>query len=267
MPRQIYALTGKGGVGKSSLALGLAHRLALEGKKVLYNALDRPAPEDVCRQLGIDFFNLNVRESTQRYLARKLKTQTVASWLLKIPFVEALFDITPSLASLVLMGDIVHRAEEGKGEFHLVLDLPATGHALSLFEASHHFRSILESGSLADDIDSIHILLRRSGFMKVIIPSLPTALSAQESLELRESLKKIHLIDIDLLINNSYRASSHLQGPGNRSLPDFLKKKIALEEEALRNWEGEFTHTVPHLFENNSLDIIKSIATRAAPLL
>ena len=69
------------------------------------------------------------------YVARKLGSKMIAKWVSEAPFFKALFNILPSLGMMITLGHIIDQLEKNpKRTF--VLDAPATGHTLALFNST-----------------------------------------------------------------------------------------------------------------------------------
>lgn len=240
--RRLYVVTGKGGVGKSAVAMALTHNLVSHGKKALYVTIDQEVNESTCYELNIPTLNLSLLESTQLYIARKLGSTLVASWIMKTPFFMSMFNMVPGLGNLIYMGHMLDLLMNDP-ELILILDSPSSGHALTLFESSHNFKKMFGSGILVKDIDKMHEFIYNEDNLSVLICSLPTPMALNESLEVKSHLELLNVKNIEIFVNNSIDKMDI----NHEDLPVFLKKKIKIEKEFLDKGEIQLKSIIPHL--------------------
>ena len=239
---RLLVFTGKGGVGKTTMALAAARALIARGEKVLYNSFDVPHPSE-SEFLEIPYFDLDLEASATEYMGRKLHSETIASWIMKTPFFNALFAMMPGLGQMILLGHVLDRLEKDP-DLHIVLDSPASGHTLSMFESTHNFHDMFRSGILADDIKRMHKLLSDEKFMHINVVSLPTKMAVQEGIELANQLHALGLPKPKHWLNNSLQENLEIKETAE-SLPDFLQAKTELEVQ-IRS-EHHFDAIVPHV--------------------
>lgn len=231
LSKRLFVVTGKGGTGKTTIALSISYALKQLGKKVLYYQSMPDSAQSLALSLDIPTLDLELYQSTEEYIARKLGQKTIANWILKTPFFKSLLDILPSLGDMILLGHLLDKLQQDP-ELTIVMDAPSTGHTLSFFESPHNFKSIFKTGLLAKDIDQMFNFLNNPESLFFVIVSLPTAMAVQESKELETQLKDLNFDGLDLFINNYLYANKELLKYQN-SLPEFLNKKINLENEAV----------------------------------
>jgi anion-transporting ArsA/GET3 family ATPase len=238
---KLIAITGKGGVGKTLMALSLTHALKRRGKKVMYlNLHDSP---EIPKELNIPVLDLDVQTSMETYIAKKLNSKHVASWIMKTPFFISLVKILPSLVSMVFLGHIIDILKSDK-DMHIVLDSPSTGHFLSLFESPNNFKHIFKTGPLVQDIDKMLNFMQNEKWLKVFLLSIPTELSLNESSELSQSLKEIGNFSINNILNFSY--SKLLKDEANEAIPPFLLQKIQMEKNIIEDKDITEEFIIPY---------------------
>ena len=148
LDRRLVIVTGKGGVGKTTVCAALALLAARAGKRVLVcevNARARvaallggPPAGPVIREVrpGISVINVTPPEAMREYGLMVLRFRTIYDAVFENRLVRYFLRVIPSLAEVVMLGKILHeaRAEEaGRPRWDLVLvDAPATGHAVQL---------------------------------------------------------------------------------------------------------------------------------------
>jgi len=211
--------------------MSLAKHLKESGHKVLYNSFDVPPKVTSLKSLGIPYFELFLEDSMREYMGRKLKSEMVAGWIMKTPFFKSLFNMLPALGQMILLGHIIDKLNSDP-ELHIVIDAPASGHSLTLFQSTHNFKDMFKEGLLVEDINKMHSFLHTEGNLEVWVTTLPTHMAIQEGKELGEQLGEMNLDNIKYVANGNLGKVPFIS-KGIEGLPDFLKQKVSMEQEAL----------------------------------
>ncbi|MDC1174042.1 ArsA-related P-loop ATPase [Bacteriovoracaceae bacterium] len=254
---RLIVVTGKGGVGKTSFSIALTKVLNEKGFKAVYNNFDQAINTDLINKVGVEHFQLELIESARLYIAKKLGSEIVATWILKTPFFKALFNMLPGLNQMILLGHLVNMLEEDP-ELTIVMDSPSSGHALTMFEASHNFREIFSAGKIVEDIDRLHNFIYKPGALKTILLTLPTEMSLQESIELDQSLKERNIHDNQVVLNDCYGLNEEVLNT-KETLPDFLKTKIELEERVFNSSKDRLSFVLSHHPSISAYDVIENM--------
>ncbi|HEX7622605.1 MAG TPA: ArsA-related P-loop ATPase, partial [Anaeromyxobacteraceae bacterium] len=167
LDRRLLVVTGKGGVGKSSMSAALALLAARRGQRVLVcevNAHERVAPMlgalpsgPEIRQVRPRLFTVNVqpREAMREYGIMTLKFRSLYDAVFENRVTRYFLRAIPSLSELVMLGKILYEAraeERGQPRWDLVvLDAPATGHAVQLLGVPAALLETLPPGPLRRD--------------------------------------------------------------------------------------------------------------------
>jgi len=254
MSHRLYIMTGKGGVGKTSLALALAKKLSDKGEKVLYNSFDQEDQKSQCAELGIPSVHFDLTESAQKYMTGKLGSEMIASWIMKTPFFKSLFNMIPGLGHMILLGHIIDLLENDPN-LTIVLDSPSSGHALTMFESSHNFKEIFGSGLIVSDINRMHRFIYGENTLKTYITSLPTKMALNEANEVKEHLKELAFKDTYVLVNDCLSPILEL----GEELPYFLDTKKKLEESVLEEFKDTVNFQISHSLGKTFQDVIKDL--------
>jgi anion-transporting ArsA/GET3 family ATPase len=241
LERKLIVVTGKGGVGKStvSAALGLAaagrglRTIVVEvvgandpgstaGTGRLAALLDRPEPrhgvETVLRE-GL-LWGLSV--DRDRVLAEWLRAvggRVPARILTSSSSFRYLIAAAPGAREMTCMvkiwelaagrrpadrGSREKSAADGTADYDLViLDAPATGHALAMLRAPKTFSTIARVGPIARQARQVHELLEDPARSAYIAVAHPTEMAVVETLELREALRRDFGRDLDRVVVNT----------------------------------------------------------------
>jgi anion-transporting ATPase len=207
LDRRLVIVTGKGGVGKSTVTAALALLAARAGKRVLVcevNAQERIAPllgaeraGPVIREATAGVFTVNVtpHEAMREYGIMVLRFRTIYDAVFENRLVRYFLRVVPSLAELVMLGKILHeaRAEEAGGpRWDLVLvDAPATGHAVQLLRVPSALVDTVPGGPLRHDADWMEAMLVDPARTSVAIVTLPEEMPVNEAVELDAQVRGV----------------------------------------------------------------------------
>ncbi|MBI1948266.1 MAG: hypothetical protein HYS27_21435 [Deltaproteobacteria bacterium] len=201
--RQIVMVTGKGGVGKSIVSAALALRARELGLRPLLFELDapprtsllpdgKPAGDDV-EELAPGILGINQRseDAIRDYAISTLPSRTVAELLFENRVSKLFLRASPSVSEMALVGRVAILAEKHGADGPVIVDLHATGHALSLVQAPAGIMKVLRGGVLHERARRIEEILsdpQRTAFITV---ALPEELPVTELLELRARLREL----------------------------------------------------------------------------
>ncbi len=239
LERRLLVVTGKGGVGKSTVTAALALLAARSGKRVLVcevNAQERVAPllgappsGSAVREVAPGVFTLNVtpHDAMREYGLMVLRFKTIYDAVFENRLVRYFLRVVPSLAELVMLGKILHEAratEAGRPRWDLVLvDAPATGHAVQLLRVPSALVDTVPAGPLRHDAEWMEAMLVDPARTAVAIVTLPEEMPVNEAIDLDAQLRDVVGIHPAALFVNSV--------PEARFGPDEEPRLAALAEE------------------------------------
>ncbi|MAF78629.1 MAG: hypothetical protein CME63_13065 [Halobacteriovoraceae bacterium] len=265
--KRLFIVTGKGGVGKTTLAMAFAKYLKdSDSRKVLYNSFDQPLPEGLLKELSIPYFKLCMDTSAKEYIGKKLHSETVAGWIMKTPFFSSLFNMLPGLGHMILLGHIINMLEEDP-ELTIVIDSPSSGHAITMFESPLNFRDMFRTGLIVNDIDRMEDFLFKNKHLQVLIAALPTLMATQEAKDLAVELEQRNVKDPLFILNDLLHLNSAVQNSQNTNedhsqnndeLPQFIKEKCKLELEVLKELDQSW-NPIAHFSETNNKNLVTAI--------
>jgi anion-transporting ArsA/GET3 family ATPase len=208
LDRRLALVTGKGGVGKSTIAAALAVLAAREGKRVLVcevNAsqeriaplLGAPRAGAAVRQARPGLFTVNVTppEAMREYGLMVLKFRTIYDAVFENRLVRYFLRAVPSLAELVVLGKILHEVrlvENGRPRWDLVVvDAPATGHAVQLLRVPSALLDTVPGGPLRRDAEWMEALLVDPATTALALVTLPEEMPVNEAIELDAQVRSV----------------------------------------------------------------------------
>ncbi len=216
---RLLVITGKGGVGKSTVSAALALALARAGKRVLLCEVNSggratallgypPAGPELTRLEG-ELWSVDVRpaDAMREYVLKRIRIERVYRAVFENPLVRAFLRFIPSLAETVMLGKILWHVREKDGPRPrwdvVVVDAPATGHALTFLGVPQVLLDTLPPGTMAEEATWMRDLLVDAAVTKAVVVSLPEELPVLESLELAAGLRALHLALTAVVLNQA----------------------------------------------------------------
>lgn len=219
--KRLLVVTGKGGVGKSTVAAALAVQSAREGLRTLVcevNAkerisqlLNRPEVGPEVTALDENLWAVNVRpqEAMREYALMMLKFESIYSAVFENRVVRYFLRFIPSLQELVLLGKILFHLREkrpdGRWRFdRIIIDAPATGHAITFLSVPQVIVDTVPPGAMSSDATWMRDLLVDPKTTAVVLVSLPEELPVNETIELHAALSSKVKMRSALVVLNGF---------------------------------------------------------------
>lgn len=269
LPHRLYIFTGKGGVGKTTLSRAFVKYLIQHDHEAVYLTFKNQSIGDYSEgnsetiRHGVKEISLDLEECAQGYIERKLGSKMIGSWIVKTPFFKALVNMIPGFSYLIFLGKIL---EMGKANPRLivVLDAPASGHALTMVEATTNFQQIFESGLVFEDATKMLSRLNDPTYTKIHVVSLPSLMSWQEAIELREGLKERTPVEVSITVNNCLFP---LVEKSLDQLPEKLREKAQNEKQLVEENQSQMRCILPHSLGKDPESIEAEIGPNLAKLI
>ncbi|MDP1822945.1 MAG: ArsA family ATPase [Archangium sp.] len=286
--KRLLVVTGKGGVGKSTVAAALAVQSAREGLRTLVcevNAkerisqlLNRPEVGAEVTALDENLWAVNVRpqEAMREYALMMLKFESIYSAVFENRVVRYFLRFIPSLQELVLLGKILFHLREkrpdGRWRFdRIIIDAPATGHAITFFSVPQVIVDTVPPGAMSQDATWMRDLLVDPKTTAVVLVSLPEELPVNETIELHAALAAKVKMKSALVVLNGFISPRF--GPADlpEGLSDGLKEiarnhtsRATLSQTCLTRLEtlGVPVVKVPRLFGDFGRQAIEQVAAQ-----
>jgi anion-transporting ArsA/GET3 family ATPase len=199
--RRFIFVTGKGGVGKTTVSAALARALAGRGKRVLIamcNAKERVSsmfasppvgPDIVTVAPGIWAVNIEPEHAFEEYGRMVLKVPGLYRVVFHNKYIRSFLPAVPGLSEWAMLGKAWFHTtevdEQGRPRFDVVLlDAPATGHGLDMLRVPKVIVEIVPPGILRRDAELAWKMFTDPRQTAVLVVSLPEELPVTETLEL-----------------------------------------------------------------------------------
>jgi anion-transporting ArsA/GET3 family ATPase len=220
LDRRLVVVTGKGGVGKTTVAAALGLIAARAGRRtVICEVAEQERLSDLFgvnasaheeRELAPNLHSVSVdpERAKEEWLRYQLKSGTLAGILGGSSVFRYLSAAAPGLSELVTMGKVWDLAQlerrTGGSVFDLaIVDAPATGHGIAMLRAPSTYAGVARVGPIRRQALQIDAFLRDRRRTGVVVVALPEEMPVNETLELERRLGEEMEMAIDTAIVNA----------------------------------------------------------------
>lgn len=233
LDRRLLFVTGKGGVGKSTIAASLGLLAAEQGKRTLVCEVDAKgnladfyeAGETAfeARQLQENLWamSMNTEESLKEYLSLQLKIPLLA----RIGPLARTFDFiasaAPGVKEILTIGKLAWEVREDHYDL-VVVDAVASGHIVGQLTAPQSINELVQVGLVRNQTQWMLDILTDPAQTGVVIVSAPEEMPVTETIELAARLDAETDVDLAAVIVN-------------RVLPELFTEREEALFEALRD--------------------------------
>ena len=215
-------VTGKGGVGKTTIAAAIARTLASTGKRVLIAeiAAHEDTPSAISIALGVRPLTdepLSIAKNIwgclltpsmghRRFLQDTLPMKLLADAAMKSQALRRFLMAAPGFSDMGVMYrmlDLMRRRHpDGGVEFeYCVIDSPATGHALALAQIPDLLTRVIPGGPIFRAAKDGLALLTNPQQTATVVVTLPETLPVTEAIDLTRGLQKHRLPVAGVIVN------------------------------------------------------------------
>jgi anion-transporting ArsA/GET3 family ATPase len=222
LEHRLVVVTGKGGVGKTTVAAALGLVAARAGKRTIVaevarrgdvaSAFDRDGSEpfeEIELTDGLFHISIDPQDALEEYLRDQLPRGPIADILARSRVFGLLAAATPGMRELLTVGKLwelaqLDRRTPGADAYDLVVvDAPATGHGVAVLSAPRTFAAAAGSGPVARQGTKIDEMLSDPARTAVVAVARAEELAVSETGELRTSLRESMGMAIERVIANA----------------------------------------------------------------
>jgi anion-transporting ArsA/GET3 family ATPase len=236
LARRLIVVTGKGGAGKTTIATALGLLAAREGRRAIVAELgdqhrlpalfERPPPAGSNEEIEIerDLWSTSIDPKHALFqwlhaLGGRLSVRMLASST-TFNYFAAAAPGAKELVSMIRVRELCERDEEPAARAHgrgagqdgrggpragydlVILDAPATGHALGMLHSPQTFQSIVRVGPLAEEARRVGELLSSVSRCAYVAVTHASEMAVAETLELEQGLREQLGRSLDLIVVN-----------------------------------------------------------------
>ena len=213
LDRRLVFVTGKGGVGKTTIAAALAHLAASQGKRTLLCEVD--AKGDVAGVFETGPTEFRERKIAPQLWAMSMDTEAslkeYLSLHLKIPLLSRVgplartFDFVanaaPGVKEILVVGKLCYEVREQHYDI-VVVDAPASGHIVGQLAAPQAIKDLVQVGLVRDQTGWMLDILGDPAQTGVAIVATPEEMPVNETLELAGRLGEQTSVDLAAVVVN-----------------------------------------------------------------
>ena len=221
LDRRLVFVTGKGGVGKTTVAAALGLAAARAGKRTLVCevadqerlaaafGIEAARFSEVEVEPGLSAFSVNPDDAIEEWLRYQLRSRTLAGLLGSSRIFQYLAAAAPGLAEMVTIGKLwelaqLERKTPSSAPYDLVIvDAPATGHGLALLRAPRTFADIARVGPIHRQAAIIEGFLRDPEQTAVVAVALAEEMPVSETIDLERRLQAELGIGLERVLVNA----------------------------------------------------------------
>lgn len=213
LDRRLLFVTGKGGVGKTSIAAALAMLAAEQGKRTLVCEVDAKgnladflecgpiAFDPLEASPGLSAMAMDTEESLKEYLSLQLKVPLLA----RVGPLAKTFDFVataaPGVKEILTVGKLCWEVRERSYDL-VVVDAPATGHVVAQLAAPQAINELVKVGRVRDQTRWMVDILSDEAQTGAVIVTAPEEMPVSEALELADRIRDETTVDLAAVVVN-----------------------------------------------------------------
>ena len=234
LEKRLLFVTGKGGVGKSTVAASLGLAAAARGKRTIVCEIG--SQEHTSRlfnraevgfhevQLEDNLWTISIDpdESMREYVLLQLKVRAMRDLLFRSRVFTYLTAATPGLKELVTIGKIWELAQldrkvrKGRKYDLVIVDAPATGHGIGFLQTPRTFANIARVGPIHAQAQELDRFITDHASTGVAIVSLPEEMPVNETAALERELREEIGVSVDRVYMNALYPERFSNGEAER---------------------------------------------------
>lgn len=282
LDRRLIFVSGKGGVGKTTVSLVLATVAAKLKKKVLivemnssgrvprYFDAETAGHDEIPLAPYLSTVNVLPKKCFEEYVLERVRFRALYETIFNNKYVTNFLGATPGLSEILMLGKIAQLEKKSKGRLSpepcydlVIVDAPATGHGLSALEVPKILASAVKIGPLHAHATEILALLGNAEKTAFTLVTLAEEMPVAESREYIQALREktnLHFgpIFINAVMPNVERVKTNSSLPEDltiyTSYHNLARERAALNQHYRKEIDSSFPDfdklVLPFSFEN-----------------
>jgi anion-transporting ArsA/GET3 family ATPase len=294
LPQKLLIVTGKGGVGKSTVAAALALACAARGERTLLvvpASADEPHPvfgsivryEPAPVRANLFASRVDGHSALKEYVRRTLWPARLYDWVVDSRALVHFTEAAPGFDELMCMGKVYELCKDSAFQ-RIVFDAPSTGHALLMLRVARVTAAAVRTGALHHNALKIQLLLENDTRTSVVTVALAEEMPVRETLELRARLESEAALRPGPVLVNRVRqqlfSQSEIDALGSIAAPSPTLERLVraarsrrrlshAQEEQIASLAGVQPTLLPEVIRDrhDAAGLAEALATHVAPLL
>jgi len=221
LDKRLVFVTGKGGVGKTTLAASLGLVAARAGKRtIVCEVAQQERMSRVFRREGVGYtetqletdlyaISIDPQESMDEYLRQQVKPSALYALLFDNRLFQYFAAATPGMRELVTIGKIWELAQFERRNPHatpfdlVIVDAPSTGHGLGFLHTPRTFRDTARVGPISRQAGKIDAFITDPATTGVVAVALPEEMPVNETVDFERQLRDELGMELDAVVVNA----------------------------------------------------------------